>query len=176
LFDVGLECFAIHGAFGHKECGDPLVTQCCDEGNGLPVSVQHFLDKPFTLPCSAVQTCNLPTFGDSSAPAPTTDIASSIPVKRYELGITSRSKSVPFGGRQIIRELILGPERIRFRLDNTRHQGGANFKVVSSFPPRVGTPPRHPSSSDRSRRRFVDRQHYPLSEIETSDIISRGHR
>jgi hypothetical protein len=58
LFDVGLERFAIHSAFEHKGCGNPLVTQCRDEGNGLPVSVQHFLDEPFTLRCSAVQTCN----------------------------------------------------------------------------------------------------------------------
>jgi hypothetical protein len=58
LFDVGLECFAIHGAFEHKGCGNAVVTQCCDECNGLPVSVQHFLDESFTLRRPAVQTCN----------------------------------------------------------------------------------------------------------------------
>jgi hypothetical protein len=63
LFDVGLERFAIHGAFEHKGGGNPVVTQCCDECNGLPVSVQHFLDEPLTLRCSAVQTCNRRRYG-----------------------------------------------------------------------------------------------------------------
>jgi len=58
LFDVGLERFAIHGAFQHKGGGNAVVTQRCDECNGLPVSVKHFLDEPFTPRCSAVQTGN----------------------------------------------------------------------------------------------------------------------
>ena len=58
LFDVGLERFAIHGAFEHKGCSHTVVTQCGDEGNGLPISVKHFLDEPLTLRCSPIQTCN----------------------------------------------------------------------------------------------------------------------
>ena len=63
LFDVGLERFAIHGAFEDKGGGNPVVSQSCDECNGLPVSVQHFLDEPLTLRCSAVQTCNCRRYG-----------------------------------------------------------------------------------------------------------------
>jgi hypothetical protein len=63
LFDVGLESFAIHGPFEHKGGGYAVVTQRGDECNGLPVSVKHFLDEPFTLRCSAVQTGNRRRYG-----------------------------------------------------------------------------------------------------------------
>jgi len=51
LFDVGFERLAIHRAFQHKGRGNAVMTQCCNECDGLPVSVQHFLDEPFTLRC-----------------------------------------------------------------------------------------------------------------------------
>ena len=58
LFDIGLERFAVHGAFEYKRCSHTVVTQCGDEGDGLPISVKHFLDERFTLRCSPIQTCN----------------------------------------------------------------------------------------------------------------------
>src|SRR5271169_4705005 len=35
-----------------------VMTQCCDECNGLPVSVQHFLNEPFTLRRPAIEPCD----------------------------------------------------------------------------------------------------------------------
>jgi hypothetical protein len=58
LFNVGLERLAIHGAFEHKGRGNAVMTQCCDECNGLPISVQHPLDEPFTLRRPAIETCD----------------------------------------------------------------------------------------------------------------------
>ena len=58
MFDVSLERLAIHGAFEHKGCGNAVVTQCRDERNGFPASVQHFLDEPFTLRRPPIKTCD----------------------------------------------------------------------------------------------------------------------
>ena len=55
LFDVSLERLAIHGTFEHKGCGHSIMTQSCDECDGLPVSVQHLLDQPFSFRRPAIE-------------------------------------------------------------------------------------------------------------------------
>lgn len=49
MFDVGLECLAIHCAFAHEGRSNAVVTQRCDECKSFPVPVQHLLHEPFTL-------------------------------------------------------------------------------------------------------------------------------
>src|SRR5258708_37060185 len=57
LLDVSLERLAIQGALEHKGCGHSIMTQGCDECDGLPVSVQHLLDQPFSLRRPAIEAC-----------------------------------------------------------------------------------------------------------------------
>ena len=58
LFSIGLEHLSGHRSFEDERRSDAIMAQCCDESDGFPVAVLHFLDEPFALRCSPVEAGN----------------------------------------------------------------------------------------------------------------------